>query len=155
MSQHDEKLAELDDEYLRECVLILPEDISTQFEEIPGQLAYWNAQYAKALRAHLNAEIDEKVTRARVYLASKEAIIAKGGKPTEDHLKAVVDSNEDYMTARYAAADAEAVKNDLYGKLDAIRSKKEMLISLGAHLRAEMGGDPLIREQASSRRRVG
>jgi hypothetical protein len=154
-----EKLAELDGDdadFLRECVTILPEDIQTQFEEIPGQLAYWNAQYGKALRAHLNAEIDVKVTRARVYNQLIDGAIAAGGKkPTEEHLKALVEANEDYIQMQYASADAEAKKNDLYGKLDAIRSKKEMLVSLGAHLRAEMGGDPLIRETAGARRRLG
>lgn len=152
------KLAELDGDdadFLRECVTILPEDIQTQFEEIPGQLAYWNAQYGKALRAHLNAAVDVKVTRARVYTQLIEQAIAQGGKkPTEEHLKALVETNEDLIEQQYVAAEAEARKNDLYGKLDAIRSKKEMLISLGAHLRAEMGGDPLIRERAGARHRL-
>ncbi len=152
----EQKIEELDDEYLKQCVRINAEDMSTEFEEIPGELAYWNAQYARALQAHLTAEIDVKVTKARVYNALVEAAIASGGKkPTEDYLKSQVDANEDYVEIQYTAAAAEAKKNELYGKLDAIRSKKEMLISLGAHLRAEMGGDPHIREQAGARRRAG
>lgn len=144
---------EVDDEYLLECININPEDISGEFERIPGQLAYWNARYARALRVHLEAEINVKVTKARVYRDTREAIIAKGGKPTEEYMKSLVESNHDYMEEQYTAAAAEADKNLMYGKLDAIRSKKEMIISLGAHMRAEMGGDPLIREQAAAGRR--
>lgn len=151
---HEQMLATIEDDYLRECARINPEDIQTEFERIPGQLAYFNAQYAGALNAHLVAEIDVKVTRARVYTAVREAMIAKGGKPTEEYMKALIESNEDYIEQQYIASAAETKKNDLYGKLDAIRSKKEMLISLGAHLRAELGGDPLIREQAGARRRM-
>ncbi len=153
-SGYDEAVDSLDDDYLRECVRINPEDIQAEFLRIPGDLAYWNAQYAIALKAFLNAEIDVKVTKGRVYAASKEAIIARNGKPTEEAMKALVESNEDYIAQQYACVDAEVKKNELYGKLDAIRSKKEMLISLGAHLRAEMVGDPSLRETVGARRRM-
>lgn len=150
----DAAIATIDDEYLRECVRINPEDIQGEYLRIPADLAYWNAQYAAALRDFLTAEIDVKVTKGRAYAAVREAIVMKGGKPTEEQTKALVESNEDYIAQQYAAVDAEVRKNELYGKLDSIRSKKEMLISLGAHLRAEMEGDPSLRETVGARRRM-
>jgi len=150
----EEMATVVEDEYLRNSIHISPEDMNAEFEQIPGILAYWNAQYANALRSHLEAVVNVKVTKARVYLATRDALIKKGSKYTEELLKHLVEANQDFIDEQYTAAAAEARKNEMFGKLDAIRSKKEMLISLGAQLRAEMGGDPLIRERAGARRHM-
>ena len=134
------------DVYLRECVTIDPLQISAEYIRLPGDLAYWNAQYAEALRAFLRAELSRKVLWARLEPMIRGSIIAKGGKPTEAQVKAAVDGNSDYVEALEAEVEAEVQKNEIYGCLDAIRSKKEMLISLGAHMRAELEGDPSLRE---------
>ncbi len=150
----DAAIETLDDEYFRECVRINPEDIQSEFIRIPADLAYWNKQYADALKVYLDLEIDVKVTKGRVYTLCKDMIVMKGGKPTEEQMKALVESNEDYILVQQEAAAAETTKNRLYGNLDAVRSKKEMLISLGATLRAEMEGDPSLRETVGARRRM-
>ena len=41
--------------------------------------------------------------------------------------------------------DADGRRLKLQGVLDAVRTKKDMLVSLGASMRAEMQGDPSIR----------
>lgn len=150
----DAAIATIDDEYLKECVRINPEDIQSEYLRIPADLAYWNAQYATALRAHLMAEVDLKIMKGRLIPMIREQIVIKGGKPTVDQVDALVESNEDYIAQRYELVGTEVAKNEAYGKLDAIRSKKEMLISLGAHIRAEMEGDPSLRETVGARRRM-
>lgn len=142
------RLEELE-EYLRECVGIDPLTLNDEFVRIPSDLAYWNARYARALRAYLTAKVDKDITRGRLEPMMRLAIQNAGGKPTEKQIDALIDSNQDYIDACYKLVDAEVEKNEVYGALDAIRSKKEMLVSLGAHLRAEMQGDPRIRDQVA------
>ncbi len=145
MPQHE--LDELD-AYLRECVQIEPLAIQEEFIRIPADLAYWNARYAKALRRHLMAKVNIDTCRARLVPAVRNAIIEAGGKATEATVEAAVESNEALIEARQEGVEAEVEKNELYGALDAIRSKKEMLISLGAHMRAELDGDPALRDHS-------
>jgi hypothetical protein len=69
-----------------------------------------------------------------------------------DHADGHRDPDGQQARAKEVAADAERVR--LYGVLDALRSKRDMLISLGAHIRAEMQHDPMIRERAALDREV-
>lgn len=140
------RLAELPDDYLRSCVDIDASDIQAEFQRIPGDLAYWNMQYATALREYLRAELTRKITWARLEPVTRAAIIEKGGKPTDTQVKSAVEANSDYIAAQEHEVECEVRKNEVYGFLDSIRSKKEMLISLGAQMRAELEGDPLLRE---------
>jgi hypothetical protein len=139
------------DEYLRECVRIDPLDIQAEFIRVPGDLAYWNDRYADALREFLISEADFKILKAQLEPLTRQALLDAGGKTTEAQVKAAIDSDDQVLEAQRRCVEAEVEKNRLYGALDAIRSKKEMLISLGAHLRAEMGGDPVLRDQMRNR----
>lgn len=166
------------DAYLAECVQITPELISEEFVRTPADLAYWNARYADGVRTHLKAklhldmvqrdgakEVAEATARARIEC--REEIQSQNDKRvTESMVEAAVETHAPLLAAREKAAsaevqarfafiEAEAQKAELYGFVDAIRTKKEMLISLGAQLRKEMEGDPTIREHASSGARLG
>lgn len=140
------------DAYLRQCVNINPEDIQGEFVRVSGYLAYWNTKYAEAMKNHLHAKIDTKVLASRLDPIVRQALTAAGAKLTEAMVKAAIVEHEQMVEAERYEADCEVQKNLHFGYLDAIRAKRDMLISLGAHLRAEMEGDPLIREQARARR---
>ncbi len=140
------------DAYLRDCVKINPEDMQEEFVRIPADLAYWNGKYAQALREHLISKLDRDVMKANLEPMMRQELMEAGAKITEAVVKAAIESNETMVEAERRVVEAEVGKNEVFGYLDAIRSKKEMLISLGAHLRAEMEGDPMIREQARSRK---
>jgi hypothetical protein len=149
--------AELDpteqlDEYLRKCVRIDPLDIQTEFIRIPGDLAYWNDRYAEALREHLTSKTDLEVLKAQLQPLVRQALLDAGGKVTEAQVAAAIETHDEVIEAKHRCITAEVEKNRLFGSLDAIRSKKEMLVSLGAHLRAEMGGDPALRDQVRASR---
>lgn len=134
------------EDYLRACVRIDPLDIQGEYIRIPADLAYWNDRYAEALRVFLGSEIEVKLIRAQMEPQIREMLLNAGGKTTEAQVKAAIDSDENVIDAQRRNVEAEVEKNRHYGILDAIRSKKEMLISLGAHIRVEMAGDPLIRD---------
>lgn len=132
--------------YLRASLRINPDDIQEEFVRVPGDLAYWNSRYADAQRAQLTAELDEKVLKAELEAPVRLALISAGAKVTESMVKAGVESHDDYVQAQRHTIDCEVEKSKCFGYLDAIRSKRDMIISLGAHIRAEMQGDPLVRE---------
>ena len=104
------------------------------------------------MRRHLLAKIDEKVLKANLEPLVRQALAEEGGKVTEAMVEAAINSNEQYIAAQRDTVEAEVAKHECYGYLDSIRSKKDMIVSLGAHLRVEMEGDPLVREQARARR---
>jgi len=135
------------DEYLRECVAIEPLAIQEEYVRLPADLAYWNAQYANAQRAHLLAKVNLDVLERELYPVIRAELEA-GGRATEKMIEAGIGQSEVWVEAKREVAEAEAEKGRLYGVLDAVRSKKDMLISLGAHLRIEMEGDPVLRDHS-------
>lgn len=142
------------DKYLHDCVALFPEAIGEEMTRLPADLAYWNARYADVLRAFLKAKLDEDRTFARVAIYCREEL-AQSGKVTEAMVTAAVEKHPDIEAARLATIEAEVEKVRLYGVLDAIRSKRDMLQSLGAQLRVEMEHDPVARERSGVRALTG
>lgn len=143
--------------YLTECASVDRDDISEEFVKLPGQLAYWNARYAEALDAFLVAEANVKLIRGQRTPIVREIVKETAtGRATEAMFEAAVEEDEEVQEAVRRRIKAEVKKARMFGALDTMRAKKEVLISLGAHIRAEMGGDPLIRDEQrtiSERRR--
>lgn len=145
--------AELD-KYLKDCVAVCPEAIQEEFVRLPADLAFWNQKYAEALREFLMAKIELDITKARLQPIVRESLKTAGAKVTEALVESAIDSHDACIEARRVLAIAEVSKNELFGNLDAIRAKRDMLMSLGAHLRVEMENDPVIREQVGSRKHL-
>ena len=129
-------------------------DLDGEFRKISGAIAYWNARYADAIEEHLKAEMDHKQEKARLYLHWRTTLELGGGRITEAMVTAKVESDPDYIESKVKAIEAEAEKVRLRGYTDAVSAKKDMLQSLGAKLRAEMAGDPTVRDAVTTRRLV-
>lgn len=156
------------DEYLEKCVTVRPESLEEEFRRLPAELAYWNAKYAAAYRALALAEAHRRSVTSRTHLEMRERLksvteeeLAKTPKaklrqPTVGDIEALVEGDELVILARRAELEAECEKVRIQGAVEAVRTKKDMLVSLGAHIRAEMEGDPVLREQVrgASVRRV-
>lgn len=141
------------DEYLRQCVRIEPLAIQEEYVRLPSDLAYWNARYASALRQHMMAKIESERVAARLRIELREQLLGRNAKVTESMVDSAVETHPDWQTARLEEIDAEVRKVQLHGVLDALRTKREMLISLGAHVRKEMDHDPAIRREQRDARR--
>jgi len=139
------------DEFLEDVVNIDPLNIDEHFRKVPAELAYYNQQYADAVEAYLKAKAECERTHARVYIETSSETDEKGKKPTVAAIEASIQMNDDYHIAKLNMLNAEAEKARLRGKVDVVSAKKEMLISLGAHIRVEMS-DPMVRAQAANRR---
>lgn len=143
MSYTDLSYAADEDSYFKESVDITPEAIQEEFIRVPADMAYWGAKYAEASRAYLIAEQAVKECKARLRLAIRETATTK---LTVDDVDARVEGSAEYQTTKMAEIEAEAAKLAAKARLDAVIAKRDMVMSLGAHIRAEMGASH-IRER--------
>lgn len=137
---------EFEEEFSEEVVFrIDPTDLQDAFCSVPAELAYWSHKYALAYRAAATAKANEKQVRGAYREVAREQVIAIRGKATEADVAAKLESIDEVREASDATIEAEYEKTRLFGIVDAVRTKKEMLISVGAQVRAEMDHDPTIR----------
>lgn len=132
-----------DQEAIKSATAIEPIALNEEFVRLPSDLAYWNSVYADALGDLLRAErtLEEGEARAR---EEHRAAVPEDEKVTEKALDARVALDPRYMKLREAVDDAAVAKARASGVVDAIRAKREMVVSLGAQLRAEMQPAPSI-----------
>lgn len=121
--------------------------LEEEFVRLPGDLAFWNAKYSAVYHYWLSRKMILAQVTAEVSQAERTQLegITGAKRVTISEVEAALVLNPEYQQAKVKEIEAEAEKVRLYGVLDAIRSKRDMLISLGAHMRAEMQSDPSIR----------
>lgn len=142
------KLHDMDvDDYLAQAVGIDPLAIQEEYVRVPAELAYWNCKYAEAVNRHLRAKHHLEVTEAQLRFLCRDALEEAGRKVTESTVDSAMLRHSSYEPARFAAIEAEVEVKRLAGVVDAVRTKRDMLVSLGAHVRAEMQHDPVIRSE--------
>lgn len=144
------------DTYLADCVKIEPTVIEEEYIRLPGDLAYWNAEYSRAYQHWLESKLEREVKCAHLTAAYRSSLEGGGTKSrvTIGEVDSLVQQDPDYVMVRTKEITSEADKVRLAGVMDALRCKKEMLISLGAHIRLEMGNDPMVRQQRGIAREV-
>src|SRR5262249_46308470 len=98
------------------------------------------------LRTYLMAKLNVEEIESRLWLMYRERLKADG-RTTEKQIESYVTSDEEMHKARIDLIEAEVKKNRTSGIVDAIKARKESLISLGAHVRSELQGDPELRAQ--------
>ena len=140
-----------EDTFLQDVINIDVLSIDEQFKKVPAELAYYNQKYADALEEHLIAKHDMERAHANAYEWLSREHDSKGKKLTVAAIEARIQLDEDYHNAKLNFIMKEAEKARLRGKVDVVSAKKEMLISLGAHLRVEMS-DPLVKAQVAGKR---
>jgi hypothetical protein len=125
----------------RDAVAINPGMLRDEFVAFPGVLSDYGDRYAEAIsEAAAKSEQLEDV-EAEVYLELR----AEGGH-TEATIKAKIRRDTRVRMARELWLAAEARKSRMRHKvMDPLYAKKEMLISIGAHQRAELNGDPMVK----------
>lgn len=128
-----------------------PDNIEEEYVKMTPHLARQNELYAQANREYLHAERKLKKIAAQLWL---EYLYDSDKKPTEHTLKAMVEVDVKFQAAKIACVEAEAKKQKLFGRVEAMRAKKEAVISIGAQLRAEYSGNPAAAERAIGRRDV-
>lgn len=143
------------DDFLGQSVSVEPLALQEEFVRVSADLAYWGAQYAQATKRYLRAEHERKVSKAKLTLQAPIVLRAKGEKSSDPAIEAWVLTQDDYGTAVLLEIEAEAEKLRLWTVFKAIQAKQEALVSIGATMRKEMEGDPIIRDRARQQREFG
>lgn len=133
------------DEYLRSSVEVDGSNIREEYMRVSADVAFWSNQFAHAHRRMLLAKILLERASAGAYLVERETAEDMGKKVTEAMIDARVRSDPDVQRAEAELVEAEFERERLKGVTEAIRAKRDMLVSLGATMRAEMQGDPSLR----------
>jgi hypothetical protein len=152
MSKKDKTKEELLTEAQLRAVEIDDMALDEEIMEAPGDLAYWNASYTKALREYLIEKHEFSITHAKVRMKIRAEKADATPKLTNDDVNALIALDEEHQTAELKFIEAEAEKERLKKFAEAVAAKKDMVQSLGAKLRSELEGDPNIRKQHRGRR---
>lgn len=125
-----------------------PLALDEEFQRAPADFAYWSNQLAQATKASMRAKFDRERTYAKLLIETRETL----GKKTVDEVEARVVCHPEYEIAKLNEIDSDAERARLYGIVESLRVKRDMLIQIGAHVRAEMERDPQTRELHRGRR---
>lgn len=140
------------DEYLRACVRIDPLLIEDEYKRVSSDMAYWSHRCAELHKTYQLAKLRRDQARGESYRHWRRALVKRYGKATAKDIEAEQDNDLDVLEAEASVIEGEYNRDRAKGVLESIRAKRDMLISLGAHRRVEMQGNPLIRDQARTRR---
>lgn len=128
------------------------DNLDAEYMRVSADLAFWTKLAADAMEAELAAKVrvDQakaalKEAEGEAYLRVQERLAGAKPKPTVATLEAYVQTDDAVRGAR-ARLHAEmqehvrlaADRKRLDGVVSSIYTKREMLISLGAHVRKEM-----------------
>ena len=142
------------EQYKKESLEIEPMALQEEFVRLPSDLSYWSSRYADAFGTWKRAELASKQVYARRLLDLREEMKTAGVKATVGEVGAAVEADGQYLQARGLEITAEEEKVRLWGVVEALRAKKDMLVQLGSHARMEMQNDPTIRRQSEIEREV-
>jgi len=128
------------DRDVRMVVDIDDQHLADEYSSVAHHLAVWGERYARAQEEFLRAKLGREHREAKLRLTLREEYESDPGNKrcTEAQLDALVHSHDEYAAAKIAEIEAEAQSLRARGVLGALRTKADMLISLGAAQRAEM-----------------
>jgi hypothetical protein len=133
---------------VKEATSIDNNQLNEEFIRLPSDLSYFSNLYAEACDASARAKLLKEMAEAAVV----QELRSTNDKINVDMVKALVTLDETVEASRRNLITAETNEVRLKGVCDAIRAKKDMLVSIGANIRAESEGSPLIRQQSRAMR---
>lgn len=141
-----------DQKYAERCARTDVNDLNGEYARVPADLYYWRGRWVETLvaegdteAARKEAQEDVKTAQAQVYQRLR-ALKDQGSKAlTESAIEAAIQTSPEYQVAldRFNdAAKAERVAGEAKARVaavvEAIKSKENMLVSLGASMRHEV-----------------
>lgn len=142
-----------DPERVCDSTEIVETNLQGEFVRVGGDLAYYNGRYSDALEMYLKAKHNLKFVAAVSRKRLREEAQAKGTKLTEGALEDLVEVDPAMVACREELIAAEVLKSRVGGIIEAVVTKRDMLVSLGAHVREEMRGQPSISSEERIRER--
>ncbi len=133
--------------FLVESVKIDPLDLNREFVEMPARLAYWNSNFADATERWLTAKADYESAKAAARLRYRFMPRPDGKLPSKEDVDAMIVLDEEVRAAQTVFISASVDKTRVQGIVESLCTKRDMLQSFGAKIRAELRGDPMLRDQ--------
>lgn len=129
---------------LAEDLKINKGNLQDAFETHAERFAFYTTAYELALdyELRLSAEVDRLY--AKCDEAARSQLAANGIKVTEKMVENVVITTPEYIEAQKLLFDAKKNAGLLKAAKDAMIARKDMLVSFGANIRAELNADPMI-----------
>lgn len=133
--------------YRQACVKIDELCLNEEFIRTPADVAYWSDQYSIIYREWQLAKCDrEQAWGAAIKRAKNELYTLGEKRPTVADCESGALNDDLYAQAKRREINFEAEKIRLSGMLEALRTKRDMLVSLGANHRAELQQGLCIKE---------
>ncbi len=120
-------------------------NIEEEMGRIVARMARWNERLADAEEATSVAKATLKETEAELYLFYHQALTDAGYKVTERLIESKIQTDPRWRGASHHLVACESMRKRVEGRAHVMRAKKDMVWSLSAHIRAELGGDPQTR----------
>jgi len=132
-----------DKDYAASCVKLEQENLQGEFVKYTADLAFWGERVAEARHGESMAKQVRDVQAAELDVMGREALA--GEKATEAKVQAWVTRHPAMQAAEMELANQTLEFDRAKAVYDALRSKRDMLVGLGAQQRAEMQHDPSIK----------
>ncbi len=138
-----------EEKYVEQSVTIDEENISGEYVRVSADLAYFVRRYADAEYEYLAAKAEVRKAEGVAYERAREELEAdpEVKKATEKMVDARAVQSVGLSVALEELAKASSKRKVYDGYVDAIKTKRDMLISLGAHMRKEREAEPMIRDR--------
>jgi hypothetical protein len=123
---------------IKDCVTIDQTNLQDEYQRIAADYAYWSEKCSVSQQTYLLRKMERQRMWAQTKIELRETLTMQGERVTEARLDTETEVNDEYCAAKEMEIIAEVDYTKLKGYLEAIKTKREMLISLGAHMRQEM-----------------
>lgn len=120
-----------------DAMVPISKDLITEFRDQASLYAYVAMMTADAEALWLEAKMETAEVKADTDKEVRQDLLQNGEKVTEDKVKAEVEVRRGYKECKRAEIDARAQMLILRAVERSLDQRAQMLISLGAHLRAE------------------
>jgi hypothetical protein len=124
--------------------------LNSHFIRLSADLAYYNQIYSDVLDLLRSCERGLEFGEADIRTEYRAGTQPNGRPASEGYIDDCVKSDHRYKKMREECDHAEVLKSRVAGIVDAIRAKKDMLVTLAANQRAELEGDPAVRRRERS-----
>lgn len=135
---------EFDEAFARSCVTLEAENLQGEFVKYTSDLAYWGSLLASAKQMESLAKLTKDTTAAELDGAARD-VLAGDKKPTEGAIAAWVAKHPAMQEAEKGVIQATFEVDRVRAIWEALRSKRDMLVGLGAQQRAEMQHEPSVK----------
>jgi hypothetical protein len=121
--------------------------INEHLETQAGRYAYWASLSAEASRNARNAKLHAEVVEAQVTREAKSQLEQLGESPSEWKVMAMMKGDPRRIAAWEHYNEQQYQADVLFAAKDGFAQRKDLLVTIAANLRGEMGGQVRVSKQ--------